>query len=398
MTLWLCYFWQGSFNYNIGCRISNNNGLTWEAPEYIINPGWTFPFNLAASVDGLTINLEASGAPANTMIFYSIRSTNFGASWSEPLELFTAAQSSSPDAISYGDIVHFTWGGRFNLQNKYETYYMRSTDAGINWTPNINISEMDQHHSYWPSIAVNDSGDVGLSWMDYKYSPNIFAGDIFLRGSYNSGQYWFAERQATFNHLANMSDLVMEIDTIHIVWEDRRPENGRRSIYYMRSTDFGISWGNEYWLDLESSESRQPAIAISNGNVYVIWSDDRCDPDTNICGGIYFTCFGNQVGINGHEATNLPNELCLEVYPNPFNSRIAISFNIIQGGDAKLDIYNVKGRLVKTIFKGGRLEKGTHKFTWDATDARGKAVSSGLYFAVAGTPQGKITKSLTLIR
>jgi hypothetical protein len=275
---------------------------------------------------------------------------------------------------------------------------MRSTDSGISWTENISISEIDQYHSYWPSISVNETGNIALSWMDFKYSPYIFAGDIFLRGSFNSGQEWFSERQATFNHLANLSDIVAVTDTIHMVREDRRPENGRRSIYYMRSADFGFSWGNEYWLDRENSESRQPAMAVLNGNVYVIWSDDRCDPDTNICGGVYFTRLDNEVGIQEEPGVILPEIPILYIHPNPFNFGVTITLKIMKGGDANIVIYDINGRLIKTIFKGGILEKGTHKFTWDATDARGKAVSSGLYFAVAGTPQGKFTKTLTLIR
>jgi hypothetical protein len=398
MVLWLCQFNQWPYNYNIGLSISTNQGITWNDPEYVLNQGWAFPFYLAVTCTESIVNIETCGAPDSTMIFHNIRSTNFGQSWSEPTELLTTAQSSIPDAISHGHNVHFTWAGRFNLQSKYETYYMRSTDDGINWTESINISEIDQHHSYWPSISVNNSGELALSWTDFKYSPYIFTGDILLRGSFDSGQYWFAERRATYNHLAKMSDVVIMADTIYISWEDRRSENGRQGIYYMRTTDLGATWGEEYWIDRDSCESRQPAVAALYGNVYVLWSDDRCDPDTDICGGIYFTRLDNQVGIQEDAETILPHELSLDIYPNPFNSKATISLNIFQGGEAKLEIYDTNGRLVKTIFKRGNLEKGTHKFTWDATDAKGKAVSSGLYFAVAGTPQGKISKTLTLIR
>jgi len=384
MVFWRSIMNSGPRPWNIGYALSQNNGDTWIGPLYVLNPGWDHILYFSASNSGAVVNIIVSRHIGYDLYFYGIRSTNFGQSWSQPVELFSAAQSSTPDATSYGDIVHFVWAGRFDLENKYEVYYIRSTEGGINWTDNVNISEIDQHHSYWPSISVNETGNVALSWMDFKYSPNIFAGDIFLRGSYNSGQDWFAERQATFNHLANLSDIVTEMDTIHMAREDRRSENGRRSIYYMQSTDFGVSWSDQYWLDRDSSESRQPAIAASNGKVYVIWSDDRCDPDTDICGGVYFTRLDNEVGIQVEEGTILPDEPSLDVYPNPFNSSCVIIISDPEIGF--LEIYDIGGRQVEL------LPVSDGQVVWEPINN-----SSGIYFARAkGGDSNAVIKLLYL--
>ena len=289
MTLWLSQFDQSPYNYNVGFSVSSNNGLAWGAPEYVLDHGWTFPFFVAATGVGPIINIEASGAPENTMIFYNIRSTNFGQGWSDPVELFRAAESGTPDAAAGDGFVHYVWAGRLVSEGSWETYYIRSTDEGVNWSEPINMSEIDEYHSYWPSISVNELSEAALSWMDFKYSPYFFSGDILIRGSFDSGGDWFAERQATFHHLAMRSDVVLEMDNIHISWEDGRSENGQGSIYYICSSDSGNTWGDEYRLDQDSSDSRNPAMATSDRRVYAIWADDRCDPDTDICGGIYFS-------------------------------------------------------------------------------------------------------------
>jgi len=75
-----------------------------------------------------------------------------------------------------------------------------------------------------------------------------------------------------------------------------------------------------------------------------------------------------------------------------------ISLNIGKGGDIEIGIYDVNGRLVKQLFKGGNLPKGTHDFTWDATDASSEKITSGIYFVKAVTPQGLQTLKLVYLK
>jgi len=65
-------------------------------------------------------------------------------------------------------------------------------------------------------------------------------------------------------------------------------------------------------------------------------------------------------------------------YPNPFNSTTTIKFAVAEEGLVRLDIYNVAGRLVKTLVSGGK-SPGIHSVVWDGTDASGRGVSSGAY-------------------
>jgi hypothetical protein len=66
--------------------------------------------------------------------------------------------------------------------------------------------------------------------------------------------------------------------------------------------------------------------------------------------------------------------------PNPFNPRTTIRFSLPAGGHARLSIYDVSGRLVRTLVDG-TLDGGDHEIIWDGSDAGGRAMASGSYLA-----------------
>ena len=48
---------------------------------------------------------------------------------------------------------------------------------------------------------------------------------------------------------------------------------------------------------------------------------------------------------------------------------------------AQLNIYNIKGELVRSLVNGRLAGGQEYAFAWDGTDARGQQVASGTYFA-----------------
>ncbi len=66
-------------------------------------------------------------------------------------------------------------------------------------------------------------------------------------------------------------------------------------------------------------------------------------------------------------------------YPNPFNPSTRISFALPVQLDVRLIIYDLLGRQVRGLL-AQELPAGYHAISWDGTDDRGRAVSSGIYF------------------
>ncbi len=74
-----------------------------------------------------------------------------------------------------------------------------------------------------------------------------------------------------------------------------------------------------------------------------------------------------------------PRDMTLhQNYPNPFNLQTAIQYELPRPGHVSINIYNVRGRLVKTLVNK-KQPTGRYRLIWDATDSSMRATASGLY-------------------
>ena len=83
--------------------------------------------------------------------------------------------------------------------------------------------------------------------------------------------------------------------------------------------------------------------------------------------------------------------------PNPLNPTTRLEFELPRDLVVGLRIYDVSGRLVRTLVEGPRLQ-GQHRIPWDGTDRAGRPVASGVYFARLTAGPFRQTRSLVLIR
>lgn len=78
--------------------------------------------------------------------------------------------------------------------------------------------------------------------------------------------------------------------------------------------------------------------------------------------------------------------------PNPFNPSTHISFTIREQGPVSVDVYDVAGNHVATLF-AGRAESGTHRVRFDAGN-----LPSGTYLVRLVTSDQVATRSVVLVR
>ena len=67
-------------------------------------------------------------------------------------------------------------------------------------------------------------------------------------------------------------------------------------------------------------------------------------------------------------------------YPNPFNPRTTIRFDLPEPSRATLRIYGVAGQLVRVLVDGEMMDATSHWIDWDGRDGGGQPVASGVYF------------------
>ena len=65
--------------------------------------------------------------------------------------------------------------------------------------------------------------------------------------------------------------------------------------------------------------------------------------------------------------------------PNPFRETTRVAFDLPVSSDVKLEVFDLAGRRVQEL-GNGTYPAGHHEVSWDARDAAGRSVVSGIYF------------------
>ncbi len=81
-------------------------------------------------------------------------------------------------------------------------------------------------------------------------------------------------------------------------------------------------------------------------------------------------------------------------YPNPFNPTTTISVNVKSPAPVQVEIYNLKGQLVRTL-KSDVRTAGNAELVWNAKDENGRNVTAGIY--LFNVKDGKYSSSKKMI-
>ncbi|MDZ7311465.1 MAG: hypothetical protein ONB45_09305 [candidate division KSB1 bacterium] len=82
----------------------------------------------------------------------------------------------------------------------------------------------------------------------------------------------------------------------------------------------------------------------------------------------------NAAPLNSHNGI-----MRVSAYPNPFNPATTIRFTLHESAPVRLQIFNIRGELVKTLIDR-ELDAGIHESCWNGRDNFGRFVASGTYF------------------
>ena len=85
------------------------------------------------------------------------------------------------------------------------------------------------------------------------------------------------------------------------------------------------------------------------------------------------------------------------VYPGPAVSSAAIPFSLASNGFAKVDIYDLTGRLVRNL-AAEEMTAGEHSLLWKLEDANGEAVPSGVYLVMVSTDRWTGSVNMVVVR
>ena len=104
-------------------------------------------------------------------------------------------------------------------------------------------------------------------------------------------------------------------------------------------------------------------------------------------------------GATGIESTSISETFALrENVPNPFNPSTVIRYDVPAGGGyVTIEIFDVNGRLVRTLFAAGQTP-GAKTVVWFGDNEKGEDVATGVYLCRMTAPGFEQTRKMLLLR
>ncbi|MDP8231743.1 MAG: FlgD immunoglobulin-like domain containing protein [Candidatus Zophobacter franzmannii] len=259
---------------------------------------------------------------------------------------------------------YFTYGGTGS--------FMRSFNQGENWV-DINVG-----------VPENCCQTFGLA-ID-QMNPNVvYAGTGHYSVNYrlmktdNFGEIWSEVLTTT----SRISDILIDPNNNNHIYAAILEEG------VMMTGDSGLSWEDiSEGLALGAQLSRfSNSFQVGDETKFCVGSYNRSAFINTMDAPLGLLDDSNPIEDNLRSLTN---------YPNPFNPKTTISFNLTVGDKVELIIFNVRGQRVKELLNDD-MKQGTNTVVWDGTDDYGNNISSGVYFfRVTTSDEGHSRKILLM--
>jgi hypothetical protein len=133
-------------------------------------------------------------------------------------------------------------------------------------------------------------------------------------------------------------------------------------------------------------------------------------PTMNVAASPYAYYFATATDFSGNEGKpalvntlsavgNGPASYVLSIssYPNPFNPRTTLRYTLPANGHVSVRVYDTRGALVATLVDEEQ-RAGAYSTRWDGRDAKGVAVSSGVYYARVTHSSGSKSYKMVLLK
>jgi hypothetical protein len=221
-------FHSYAFRGDIFFSRTTDGGATWEPARDILAGNanlWTIGHQIVVQPNGTLIDIfnlsRGSGVQPSTNqnVQAVIRSTNHGATWSNPITIakdydVIVRDPDTGDAVRAGTFLpdiatdpvdgtlYAVWAdGRFSGGAYTDVVLSRSTDGGFNWSEPIKVSQTPSGiSSFTPSVHVTPNHAVAVTYYDFRNNtsdPNTLPTDYWIAYSTDHGLTWGGEQRIT---------------------------------------------------------------------------------------------------------------------------------------------------------------------------------------------------------
>lgn len=353
--------------------------ITWTTDEPAnsqVNYGTTTSYGSSAgSGSYVTSHSETlTGLTAGTEYFYQVVSTDeAGNTAVDETYSFTTA---SPPASSTPDIliseVFYDTPGNESKEEWVEIYNTTGQEIQLNGWTLVDDNGNSQSFTFANKhkIGGNTFMTLALDRKDFKALYNKNADDFVNLPPLNNGGDVLVLKDASGN----------VIDAV--AWE-----GGANSLV--------SGWGSTSLPSAGEGNSIYRSDLGTDTDTYNDWttSSDLGSPMTQSDGTFFASVNDNtESRVEEGPGEELPAEVTLGNFPNPFNPTTQIAYTLPEAQRVKVTVFNMLGQQVATLVDGFT-EAGAHQVVFDAS-----AMSSGLYLYSIQTSSTVITKKMMLIK
>lgn len=310
--------WNGGAQYErINYKRSIDGGNTWDLEVQIPNVIGVVNGANGIAVSGDYIHLVWENGAT---IMYA-KSENNGETWSIPE---TLAMSSADDGYASiavnASYVHVAFGRYYSTSEYNQIFYIRSTDYGNSWSDIVPISPQNEFSKDLPDIAVSGNY-VHVVWHEHDDAVPYTVSEVRYVRSTDRGENWEEDYALVpGSEVAHIPAIASRESNVHLIWayDD--------DIYHKKSLDNGFTWSgdakitDEGWASLFGGD-----IGLYGVNVHVAWYDYR---DSVEIPEIYYK-LSNDNGNSWTPDTRLTYLITNPELPGSYDPKIAVAGNSI---------------------------------------------------------------------
>jgi photosystem II stability/assembly factor-like uncharacterized protein len=348
---------------------STDGGATW-----VDTNSQAAPLDFAVNLHGTSgVSLFVGGSPTGVR-----KSTNDGVTWNESNNSLDDVDVNSVGVVPNGS------GGSNILAGTYSGIFLSTNDGGYWQRVNANPMPLDYvvtpdgaggHIIYGGGFGgVWVSTNYGLAWAPSGFPLNEIPQGMAVTGNGANlfaggdpfGVYRSTDGGATWSLVNNglIDRRIIELlspDGIHLF------AAGAGGVFL--SADNGQSWSSV-------------SIGLSTGVQSLALSGDGSTLLAGTTGfGVWKRLLSEMIDPTAtpDDTAALPNGVALRPnHPNPFRDGTTIYFALPRAMPARLLVYDVAGRAVRTLLNGIQ-EAGEHRVTWDGKNDSQSRVGRGIY-------------------
>lgn len=342
--------------------------------------------------------------------FYISKSTDGGATWSDPDTLF---KDVTPGVIPSGygmpaiatgpnGVVGVTAREKDEtLSTNYQMYFQEYD--GSSWGDAMLLTTLhDSADVYQGNIDYDANGTCHSAiYTDENDWSSVELGQIYYSKKASGSTDWSVPvmiSQDIFGKADYPAIAAGDNGALYVVYlgygNGTIGESGFLRVWYTTSADGGITWTTASILDStkEDMDLRGPSICKfvpgSGADVLFIAPDStETDGYSIFYGNIPFVTWTSVEDNSIAESYEL-----LTNYPNPFNPTTTIQFKVNTNDLVELEVFNISGRKVATLLNE-KMEIGTYEVQFNS-----QGLSSGIFFVRLTNANNIATKKMVLIK